>query len=226
MENSWIFVLFGAEVIAAICAAELRNLRWATIAIGIQSLLLVGIICSFAYLSSNHSLYWWAATAFIIKVLLIPWLLWTYTRKMPISEVKPIIGLAVSLPIIAIILVTTYLYTNVYLYPNFVNVLPPVYQGIVQTAGINLSLGLAIFTLGIYILLVRRDTIKIVIGLVVMENGAHLVLVSLAPTLQETAEIGIACNLVITSWLLLYLSSKIFELWKTKDSTSLSELKR
>jgi hydrogenase-4 component E len=226
LENSWIFALFGAEVIATVCAAEIRNLRWATIAIGIQSLILVGIINSFAYLSGNHSLYLWALTAFVIKVLLIPWLLWTYGKKMPVSEVKPIINLPVSLTIIAIILVGTYLCTTAYLYPHFVNMVPSIYQGIAQTAGINLSVGLAIFILGIYILLSRRDIVKVVIGLVALENGAHLVLVSLAPTLAETAEIGIACNLIIASWLLLYLSSKIYESWKTKDSTTLSELKR
>lgn len=226
MENVWIPILFGAEVITAICAAELRNLKWATIAISIQSLFLVGIICSFAYLSGNHSLYWWGATAFVIKVLLIPWLLWAYIRKMPATEVKPIFGLAVSLIVTAVILTATYLYAYAYLYPYVLKLLLPVYHGIAQTAGINLSLGLAIFVLGIYTLLIRKDTIKVVIGLVVLENGVHLVLVSLAPTLAETAEIGIACNLVIASWLLLYLSSKIYELWKTKDSTSLSELKR
>jgi hydrogenase-4 component E len=226
MENGWVIGLFGAEVVAAICAAELRNLKWATIAIGIQSLFLVGIICSFAYLSGNPSLYWWGVTAFVIKTLLIPSLLWIYIRKVSVSEVKPIIPLIPSVVIIAIIVTLTYHYTHAYLYPYFVASLPPVYTAIAETAGVNLALGLAIFVLGIYILLVRRDIIKVVIGLVVLENGAHLALVSLAPTLQETAEIGIVCNLVIASWLLLYLSSKIYELWKTKDTTSLSELRR
>jgi hydrogenase-4 component E len=225
MDVNWIMGLFAAEVILAILAAELRNLKQATIAMALQSLLLVTIMSSFGYLSGNSSLYWWAVTAFIIKVLLIPWLLWVYIRKMSASEVKPMIGLIPSVIIIAIMLPITYYYTLTYLYPYFAECLPPVYRGIAEAAGVNLSLGFAILTLGIYVLLIRRDIIKIVIGLVILENGVHLTLLSLAPTLDEASEIGITCNLVIASWLLLYLAKNIYKLWGTKDTTSLSELR-
>lgn len=226
MENGWMIGLFSVELIVAIFAAELRNLRWATIAIAVQSLFLVGIICSFAYLSDNSSLYLWGATAFVIKVLLIPWLLWIYSRRMPVSEVKPMLGLIPSIIIMVIILSITFLCTYTIIYPSFIQSLTPGYKGMVETAGINLALGLTIFVLGIYVLLVRRDIIKVVVGLVILENGVHLTLISLAPSLSETAEIGIACNLVVACWLLLYLSRQIYELWGTKDSTHLSELKQ
>jgi len=225
MDVNWIIGLFSAEVIIAIFAAELRNLKWATIALALQSLLLVAIISGFGYLSSNPSLYWWAVTAFIMKVLLIPCLLWVYTRKMPVSEVKPMIGLIPSIIIMAIVLPATYYYTLTHLYPYLAEYLPPVYKGIAEAAGVNLGLGFVLLALGIYILLIRRDIVKVVIGLVILENGVHLTLVSLAPTLEEASEIGIACNLVIASWLLLYLAKNIYKLWETKDTASLSELK-
>lgn len=225
MDSSWIIGLFVAEIGLAIFAAELRNLRWATITVALQSLVLVAIISSLGYLSGNSSLYWWGTTAFIIKVLFIPWLLWMYTYRVPVSEVKPVIGLIPSIILMAVILPITYQYMHIYLCPYFMESLPPVYSTIAETAGMNLALGFTMLVLGIYVLLVRRDMIKAVIGLVILENGVHLVLVSMAPTLNEAAEIGIACNLVIASWLLLYLSRKIYEIWGTKDSTSLSELK-
>ena len=217
--------LFAAEVTLAIFAAELRNLKWATFALALQSLLLVAIISGFGYLSNSPSLYWWAVTAFIMKVLLIPWLLWIYIRKMPTPEVKPMISLIPSIIVMAIILPATYYYTHTLLHPYFVECLPLAYKGIADTAGVNLGLGFTILALGIYVLLIRRDIIKIVIGLVILENGVHLTLVSLAPTLEEASEIGIACNLVIASWLLLYLAKNIYKLWGTKDTTSLSELR-
>jgi hypothetical protein len=53
MESNWILGLFSGEVVLAIFAAELRNLRWAAIALALESLLLVAIICTFAYLTGG-----------------------------------------------------------------------------------------------------------------------------------------------------------------------------
>jgi len=72
---------------------------------------------------------------------------------------------------------------------------------------------------------VRRDAVKAVIGLVLLENGVHLALVTLAPTLPETTLIGIVTNVIITVWLLLYLAGRIFRVLGTTDTAVLSELK-
>ena len=217
--------LFAGEVVLAVFVAELRNLRWAAVALGLQSLFLVAIICTFGYLSGITYFYWWAGVAFVVRVLLIPWLLWKYSRRVSVSEVKPWIGLIPSVMLMAIILPLAYYYISTYLCTYFLVFLPPAYVTIGETAALNLALGLTIFVLGIYVLLVKRDIIKLVIGLVLMENGLQWALVSPAPTVHEAAEIGIACNLVIASWILLYLSTKIYELYGTRDSLFISELK-
>jgi len=217
--------LFAGEVVLAVFVAELRNLRWAAVALGLQSLFLVAIICTFGYLSGITYFYWWAGVAFVVRVLLIPWLLWKYSRRVSVSEVKPWIGLIPSVVLMAIILPLAYHYISTYLCTYFLVFLPPAYVTIGETAALNLALGLTIFVLGIYVLLVKRDIIKLVIGLVLMENGLQWALVSPAPTVHEAAEIGIACNLVIASWILLYLSTKIYELYGTRDSLFISELK-
>jgi hydrogenase-4 component E len=225
MEANWMMGLFAAEVISAIFAAELRNLKYAIFALALQSLLLVAAISGFGYLSSSSHLYWWAVTAFIAKVLIIPLLLWVYIRKMPTPEVKPMIGIIPSIVIMAIILPITYYYTLNHLYPYFAGYLPVAYEDIADTVRVSVGLGFMMLALGIYVLLIRRDIIKVVIGLVIIENGIHQIVVSLAPTLDEASEIGIAFNLLIASWLLLYLAKNIYKLWGTKDTTSLSELK-
>jgi hydrogenase-4 membrane subunit HyfE len=226
MDFGWIEGLFVAELVAAIFAAELRDLRWATCALALHSLLLVAIIAGFGYLSGSHALYWWAVTAFILKGFLIPLLLWVYVRRMPTAEVRPTVGLIPSIVGMAVVLPATFYCAYTYLYhPHLKEYVSPVYQGIANDAGVNLGLGLTLFALGIYVILVRRDIVKAVIGLVILENGVHLTLVSLAPNLEEAAEIGMACILVVASWLLLYLAINIHKLWGTRDSTSLSELK-
>ena len=225
MESNWIIGLFAGEFVFALFAAELRNLRWATVALALQSLFLVAIICIFGYLSGISYFYWWASVAFIVRVLFIPWLLWKYSRRDPFLEVDPFLDLIPSLILLAILLPMTFLFLYTYLCPYFFEFLPSPYAGIGEAAGLNLALGLTVMVLGIYVLLTRRDIIKLVIGLVLMENGLQWALVSPAPTIHEAAEIGVACNLVIASWLLLYISTKIYELYGRKDSSFLSELK-
>ena len=88
----------------------------------------------------------------------------------------------------------------------------------------NLAVAFTIFVLGIYAILTRRDAIKTVIGLCLLENGVHLSLVSLAPAMKETALAGIATEVVVTVYLLLYIIGGIREKFKTTDTFKLSEL--
>ena len=228
MESNWVLGLFSGEVLFAVLAAELRNLRWAAIALALESLLLVAIICTFAYLTGGGEthLYWWAGVTFIVGVFLIPWLIWKYTGKVPVSEVQPRIGLIPSVIIMAMILPTTYSYIHTYLSPYFFDFLPPPYASVGAASGLNLPLGLTLLVLGLYVVITRRDIIKVVIGFVIMDNGIGWALVSPAPNVHEAwAEIGLACNLLTASWLLLYLTAKIYEFWGTKDMKFLSELR-
>jgi hydrogenase-4 component E len=220
--------LFAGEVLSGIFVVELRNLRRAAIALALESLFLVAIICTFAYQSGGGEahLYWWAGMTFLVGVLLIPWLIWKYTGKVPVYEVKPRIRLIPSMIVMVIILPVTYWYIHTHLSPYFLEFLPPSYGSIGKAAGLNLPLGLTMLVLGLYVVITRRDLIKVVIGFVIMDNGIGWALVSPAPNVHEaSAEIGLACNLVIATWLLLYLTIKIYEVWGTKDTKFLSELR-
>ncbi|MBC8520716.1 MAG: NADH-quinone oxidoreductase subunit K, partial [Methanomicrobia archaeon] len=196
-----IITLFLIHFVASMFAVELRNLRASVIAIAIQALFLALILFTFAQLGPNPTLYWWSLTALVTKVIIIPYLLWIYVRRLPTSEVKPYLGTIPSVIILLAIVVAfySYIHTNV----EFITPTP---EASTEPARMNLALSLTICALGVYVLLVKRDAIKVVIGLVLLENGVHLSLVTLAPSLPETAIIGIVTNVIITVWLLLYLS--------------------
>ncbi|MBM3235222.1 hypothetical protein FJZ31_02865 [Candidatus Poribacteria bacterium] len=202
-------------------AAELRNLRASVIAIATQSFFLTLILFTFAQLGPNPTLYWWGATALITKVIIIPYLLWIYVRKLPVSEVKPYLGTVLSIILLLIIVVAFYSY----IHAN-VEFIAPTLEASIEPARTNLALSLTICALGVYVLLIRRDAIKVVIGLILLENGVHLSLVTLVPTLPETTLIGVVTNVIITVWLLLYLSGRVFAALGTMDTSSLSQLKR
>ena len=205
----------------SLLAAELRNLRWSVLAITLQSLFLAGILATFANIAANPSLYLWSLTALITKVMLIPYLLWLYIRQLPTAETRPWLGTipSVAVMLLLVVLIYGFLHTNV-------EFIAPSLEAAVEPARSNLALSLTVCSLGLWVLLVRRDAAKAVIGLVLLENGVHLSLVTLAPTLPETTLIGIVTNVIITVWLLLYLAGRIFRTLGTTDTALLSELKR
>jgi hydrogenase-4 component E len=73
--------------------------------------------------------------------------------------------------------------------------------------------------------LTRRDAVKTVIGLCLLENGVHLSLVSLVPDLPETALFGVATEMVITVFLLLYVIAGVYQQFGTTDTLQLRELR-
>ena len=221
IEGNLIVTLMIAHLIASILAVEIRNLKSATIALCIQAFFLSSIFAAFASLSNNLSLYWWSLTALITKVIIIPWLLLKYIRKLPKAEIPPFIGFAFSISIVSIILAILYLFVHAYI--KFV---VPTPEAMVEPARSCLTLSFMIFALGLYVLVARKDAIKVVIGLCLLENGVHLSLVTLSPGLPETTLIGISINVVIAVWLLLYLTGRIFEIVGSKDTSILSELRR
>ena len=216
-----IITLYLIHFIFSLLAAELRDLKLSVVAITIQSLFLAGILVTFANIADNPSLYWWSLTALITKVIIIPYLLWLYIRQLPTAETRPWLGTVPSVAVMFILVVIFYgfFHTNV-------EFLAPTMQAAVEPARSNLALALTICVLGLWVLLVRRDAAKVVIGLVLLENGVHLSLVTLAPTLPETTIIGIVTNVIITVWILLYLAGRIFRALGTTDTAILSELKR
>ena len=63
------------------------------------------------------------------------------------------------------------------------------------------------------------------IGLCLLENGVHLSLVSLAPGLPETALFGVATEVVVTVFLLLYVIGGVRQVFGSTDTFMLRELK-
>ena len=221
IEGNLIITLMIAHLIASILAVEIRNLKIATIALCIQAFFLSSIFTVFALIFNNPSIYWWSLTVLITKVIIIPWLLFRYVRKLPKAEVTPFIGYTLSISILSIILIVFYRFIH-----TFIEFVAPTPEAMVEPARSCLTLSFMIFALGLYVLIVRKDAIKIVIGLCLLENGVHLSLVTLAPGLPETTVIGIATNVVVAAWLLLYLTGRIFEIVGSTDTSILSELRR
>lgn len=203
-------------ILTSFAAVESRNLRHATIAYLGQALLICALLL--AYSALNKALLYWVATALVTKVILVPWFLWRSTTGAE-QETKPIIGFGLSAMLLVALLATMYRLTHAYAI-LFVNTT----EELTSIAELNLAIAFTVFVLGLYSILTRRDAVKSVIGLCLLENGVHLSLVSLAPTIKETALAGIATEVVVTVYLLLYIIGGIRDRFGTADTFKLSEL--
>ena len=204
-------------VITSVLAVEIRRLRLSVVAYVAQALLIVALLVSFG--SFNHALYWWAATALITKAILIPWFLFRYIKKTQEDEHPPLVGFVPSLVVAAVLMIGFFRLTH-----SQVDLLAPTALAQEEVFRTNLAVASTVFALGLYALLTRRDAIKMVIGLCLLENGVHLSLVSLAPGLSETALFGIASEVVITVFLLLYVIEGVYREFGTTDTFRLREL--
>lgn len=204
-------------VITSVMAVELRRLRLSAVAYSAQALLIVGLLVSFTPI--NPALWWWAATALVTKALLTPWLLFRYIGKDRDLELPPLIGFGPSVAIAATLMLGFFRLTH-----GQAPFLAPSGLAQEEVFRTNLAVSSTVFVLGLYSVLTRRDAIKTVIGLCLLENGVHLSLVSLAPEIPETALFGVATEVVVTVALLLYVIAGVREKFGTADTFALKEL--
>ena len=205
-------------IITSYLVIELRNLRYSAYAYVVQALLMCTLFVIFA--RQNPGLYYWAITAFVTKVVIIPYLLLRYIRRTTDQEFPPLIGYLGSIVLISMIVLILYRVTH-----QYIDFLAPTPLATKEPFRTNLAVSLTIFIMGLYCILSRRDAIKTVHGLLVLENGVHLSLISLAPLLRETAIIGIVTDVVVAAYLLLYIIFGVFEKFGSTDTFQLKGLR-
>ncbi len=206
-------------VITSVAAVEVRRLKLSAGAYLFQALLMVSLLGAFG--AVNPALYWWAGVAFVTKAVLTPWFLFRFLRGTDDREVKPVIGFGPSVVVACLLMLGFFQLTH-----RQVTLLAATDLARLEVFRANLAVASTVFALGLYAVLTRRDAFKTVIGLCLLENAVHLSLVSLAPELPETAMFGVATEVVVTVYLLLYVIRGVRREFGTTDTFQLRELRR
>jgi hydrogenase-4 component E len=199
-------------------AVESRMLRRALTAYMAQALVMVAILAAFATLHSE--LWLWAATALVTKFALISWLLHRAVRAGDGREVEPFVGALPSAVLVGAIAIAGW--TLIHRHVSFLAPTPLAESEPYRT---NVAVALTLLFIGVYAVLTRRDAIKVVIGVCLMENGAHLSLVSLAHGMRETVLIGVVTDVVLAVYLLLHLIGGMERRMHTRDTARLRALR-
>jgi hydrogenase-4 component E len=214
-----VVTLMVIHLLASMIVAEMKNLRGAVYALVVQSLTLCFVILLLGW--GQGWMVAWFFWALATKVFFLPWLFLRTMRAFPQREEAPIAGGWVSFAVVAASVLVIYQLLHTYL-----ATLVPTVAAAAEPTRSSLAMAFTIFVLGIYVCVSRRDLVKVIIGVVLLENGAHLALISLVPARAETAILGIVTNVVLSAWLLLYFGTVMIKVLGTTDTLKLSELRR
>ena len=200
-----------------------RSLTRATHFFAIQAGCLVAVFVTYALATGNHYLYIWAGIAAILAGWGLPYwpggLLYS-AKRMPQEERVSPIGTIIYLVllVLGVLIVGSYTHFSLVIAQN-----PLEHLG--QALSVNLVAALSLFLYGLIALLSQRHPFKMVLGLMMMTEGAHLTLVHLTPDLLEVVKIGILTQVIPSIFMVLYVNRLIAEKLRVTDTARLSELK-
>jgi hydrogenase-4 component E len=206
--------LSGLLIITSLLVIESRKIRTAAILYGVQSMVLVLIFLALAVTMEAEQLYLWAASAFVTKVLLVPFILIRAQKGVAEADqvqmtVKPVVSIIMA----AVTLVISFVVVSQLNLEIAVEFKPA------------LAVSVAHFFFGELCIMTQRNLLKQVLGFCLMENGSHLTLALLAYNAPELVEIGIATDAVFGVVIMTALALQIYKSLHTLDAASLTTLK-
>jgi hydrogenase-4 component E len=215
--------LYVGALLTLIIMIVIRSYRFSVWFYIAHSFLLSLIYIWYARNMDNPMMYVWFGTTILSQVVVIPFApggLFYTIRKCNATETRPILPLGPSIAFTSLLAIGAW-----YFFHYIIDFIAPTTAATLEPARSNLAIAFTIFAFGLYTLLARRDAIKTVLALCIMGNGIDLTLVDLTPVMAETAILGILTDVIISVFILLYISRLIYQKFGVLDTLKLSELK-
>jgi hydrogenase-4 component E len=206
--------LSGLLILTSLLVIEVKRPRWSALMYSLQSIVLVAIFLVLARATGAGQLYLWAASAFVTKVVLVPWILYrALTRVGDPEKPRNVIGATLSFLLAAVAVTVSFI------------VVSQIQLKAAEPFKPALAVSMAHFFFGELCILTQRNVFKQVLGFCLMENGSHLTLALLAYNAPELVEIGIATDAVFGVVIMVVLGYQIYKTLGTLDTSDLSMLK-
>lgn len=213
METNQVMIFSGALLLIATFGIVTRRgfADWLN-AYRYQSIVLAAVTALIAYVTGIWEIYIAAGLTLVIKSIVIPKVLLYVTRNLEIEfkiETNPYVSLRASVIIAAFLVALSYFLTQQ---------MPFKSDAIVNT---YLPISIALFLIGLFVIVNRRSALNQVVGLLIIENGLFLFTLTLTHGVSLIIEMGIFADIligiVISSILLLRIS-------RTFDSLDVGKL--
>jgi hydrogenase-4 component E len=175
----------GLFLLTAFGIVAMRQARGCLNLFIVQSLLLAASAALLGLRHRSEHLYGVALVNLISKPVIVPWLLRKtspaeiYTRR----EIDQVLNIPTALLIALALAILSY-----FLAQPVLNAVAPEFRGP------NVPIGIAGLLIGAFTITVRREALPLLIGLLVMENGAFLAGISISRNLPLLVELAIATD--------------------------------
>jgi hydrogenase-4 component E len=167
----------------------------------LQSLLLTLSAVLLGIAQDSIHLYAVAAITIATKTILIPWLLrrTVSAEVYRTREIERVLNIPSSLLISAVLIVLAYVVAN-----------PMLGAAELPFARVNLPLGIAAMFLGTFTIVVRREAVPQLLGLLAVENGVFFAGVAIVPNLPVIAELAAAVDVPVVALVIGILTHRIY----------------
>jgi len=206
----------GLFLLAAFGLVAMRQVLASLNLFVLQSILLAASAFILGYQHASIHLYAVAGITLTTKSALIPWLLRRtisqeiYARR----EISQVLNIPASLLLSVALMIFAYFIA-----------IPLLSLGQELFIKVNLPIDLAALLLGAYVVMVRREAVPQVIGILSMENGAFFAGVAIAPDLPLIAELAAAFDVLVIALVMGLLTRRIHERVGTTAVGRLASLK-
>ncbi|MDR0778204.1 MAG: hydrogenase [Methanomassiliicoccaceae archaeon] len=183
-------------------------------AFAIQSLFLAALAFVVGFSTGRFGIFLIGGIAFGVKVIFIPWFLrYTSFRIKAGSEVDSSVGIPSSLLISAALIILSYFVTT------------PLSDSIDMITVNCLAISTSMIMIGLFMMATRKKAIAMAIGLLTIENGLFLGVLSISYGMPLLVEIGIFFDVVMVAVIVGIFAFRISETFNTIDVSFLRRLK-
>jgi len=167
-----------------------------------------------AWSTGQHHLYYSSALTFVLKVLLLPWVLHRLIRKLNVKwDVETLINIPTTMLVGIALVILAF------------NVALPISQLAGTITRSNLGIALACVLLAFLTMITRSKAVPQVIGFLAMENGLVFAATSATYGMPMVVEFGIALDVMVGMVILGVFFFQIRERFETLDIRHLEKLK-
>jgi len=177
-----------------------------------QGLALATSTAIVAYATNQPHLYGSAALTLVLKVILLPWLLYRLIQKLDVKwDVEQLINIPTTMLVGIVLVVFAF------------NLAVPISQLASTVTRATLGIAMACVMLSFLMMITRRKAIPQVIGFLSMENGLFFAATSATYGMPMVVELGIALDVLVG---MLILGVFFFQIREQFDSLDLKHLEK
>jgi hydrogenase-4 component E len=177
-----------------------------------QGLALAASTAIVAWGTGQSHLYWSAGLTLLLKVILLPWLLYRLIRQLEVRwDVEPLINIPTTMLVGIVLVVFSF------------NLAVPISQLASTVTRATLGIALACVMLSFLMMITRRKAITQVVGFLSMEKGLFFAATSATYGMPMVVELGIALDVLVG---MLILGVFFFQIREQFDSLDLKHLEK